>query len=72
MFKKHFLSAAAILLMLFALAQKQDEFLSYTGNKTSWHEFDRYDFLMDSIDFTILPFHSSLKEENGILEQVPG
>jgi pimeloyl-ACP methyl ester carboxylesterase len=72
MFKKHFLSAATSLLMLFALAQKQDEFLSYAGNKTSWHGFDRYDFLMDSIDFTILSFHSSLKEENGILEQVPG
>jgi hypothetical protein len=72
MFKKHFLSAAASLLVLFTVAQKQDEFLSYAGNKTSWHDFDRYDFLMDSIDFTIRPFHSSLKEDNGILEQVPG
>jgi hypothetical protein len=27
----------------------------FGGEKTSWHGFDRYDFLMDETDFTVKP-----------------
>jgi hypothetical protein len=73
MFKKHFLAVTAIMLMRVAVAQT-NEILprDSVNNKTSWYGFDRYDFLMDSTDFTIRPFRSDQEERTGINKQVPG
>lgn len=45
---------------------------SFTGEKTSWHGFDRYDFLMDDTKLTMLPFKASAEEGTGINDQVDG
>jgi len=38
----------------------------FTGEKTSWHGFDRYDFIMDAETLTIIPFKSSEGEASGV------
>jgi hypothetical protein len=47
---------------------------TFTGEKTSWHGFDRFDFLMDEAALTVQPSKASPDEEqgNGIKAQVPG
>ena len=45
---------------------------SFTGEKTSWHGFDRFDFLMDDAALTVQPIKASPDEENGINGQVKG
>ena len=42
------------------------------GEKTTWHGFDRYDFLMDEEKLTIQPIKAGPEEKNGIKEQVKG
>src|SRR5262249_5161378 len=44
----------------------------FTGEKTSWHGFDRYDFLMDRVDRTLKPIKAAPDERNGIKGQVKG
>ncbi len=44
----------------------------FTGEKTSWHGYDRYDFLMDEVQFTIQPIKAAPDEKNGIRGQVKG
>src|SRR5262245_50251785 len=45
---------------------------SFTGEKTAWHGFDRYDFLKDDTKLTVLPFKPSADEGTGINGQVEG
>ena len=45
---------------------------SFTGEKTSWHGFDRFDFLMDDAALTVQPIKASPDEETGINAQVKG
>ena len=43
-----------------------------TGEKTSWHGFDRFDFWLDDATLTVQPIKASPDEENGIKGQVKG
>jgi pimeloyl-ACP methyl ester carboxylesterase len=45
---------------------------TFTGEKTTWHGFDRYDFLMDQESFTIKPIKATADEGSGIRTQVKG
>src|SRR5262245_19366998 len=45
---------------------------SFTGEKTAWHGFDRFDFLMDDAALTVQPIKASPDEGNGINGQVKG
>ena len=45
---------------------------SFTGDKTAWHGFDRYDFLMDETTFAIEPHKAGPNEGDGVSGQVQG
>jgi len=45
---------------------------SFGDEKTSWHGFDRYDFLMDGEDLSIKPFKAPAGEGNAVRTQVKG
>ena len=45
---------------------------TFTGEKTAWHGFDRYDFLMDQENLTLKPIKAAADERNGIKGQVKG
>jgi pimeloyl-ACP methyl ester carboxylesterase len=45
---------------------------TFTGEKTSWHGFDRYDFLMDETTLAIKPIKAAADEKDGIKGQVKG
>jgi hypothetical protein len=73
MVKRYFFTSTVALIALFATAQTRNDLMPDTSYRNSWYGFDRYDFLMDSIDFTIRPFHAAQKkEETGITELIPG
>lgn len=56
-----------------AAAQRKAEApAAFTGEKTAWHGFDRYDFLMDKESLAIKPFKATADEKNGIKQQVKG
>src|SRR5258707_3663216 len=44
----------------------------FDGEKSSWHGFDRYDFLMDETDLTIKPYKVAPDEKNAVKAQVKG
>jgi pimeloyl-ACP methyl ester carboxylesterase len=44
----------------------------FDGEKTSWHGFDRYDFLMDESDFSIKPHKAGADEGNAVRTPVKG
>src|SRR6516162_3497394 len=44
----------------------------FGGEKTSWHGFDRYDFLMDEADLSIKPHKAFPDERNAVRTQVKG
>jgi len=44
----------------------------FTGEKTAWHGFDRYDFLLDEQSLSIKPIKAQDDEKDGIKHQVPG
>lgn len=39
---------------------------SFTGDKTTWHGFDRYDFVMDTATLAITPFKAPPNEGDGV------
>ena len=45
---------------------------SFGDEKTSWHGFDRYDFLMDEADLSIKPYKAPPDEGDGVRTQVKG
>src|SRR5438128_1445716 len=45
---------------------------SFGDEKTSWHGFDRYDFLMDEADLSIRPYKAAPDEGNAVRKQVSG
>ncbi|WP_254509097.1 alpha/beta fold hydrolase [Anatilimnocola floriformis] len=45
---------------------------TFTGEKTSWHGFDRYDFLMDEVTFEIKPHKAGADEGNSVKTPVKG
>src|SRR5215831_2255816 len=62
----------AAILDAFGQEQKQSVANGFTGEKTSWHGFDRFDFLLDESALTVRPIKASPDEENGIKGQVNG
>ncbi len=44
----------------------------FTGEKTLWHGFDRFDFLMDDTALTVKPIKASADEGTGVNRQVEG
>jgi pimeloyl-ACP methyl ester carboxylesterase len=44
----------------------------FGSEKTTWHGFDRYDFLMDEADLSIKPYKASPDEGNAVRTQVKG
>ncbi|HEX5269371.1 MAG TPA: hypothetical protein VFW33_02735, partial [Gemmataceae bacterium] len=45
---------------------------SFGDEKTSWHGFDRYDFLMDEANLSIKPYKAAPDEGNAVRAQVKG
>ena len=45
---------------------------TFKGNNTSWHGFDRYDFLMDEVSFAITPIKANDEEGTGVKEPEQG
>src|SRR5215469_5447794 len=45
---------------------------SFGDEKTSWHGFDRYDFLMDEADLSIKPYKAPADEGNAVRTRVKG
>jgi len=45
---------------------------TFSGEKTAWHGFDRYDFLMDQATLAIKPIKAATDEKNSIRNQVKG
>jgi len=50
----------------------QNTITPFTGEKTSWHGFDRYDFIMDAETLTIIPFKSPEGEGSGVGDPADG
>ncbi|HEV3167871.1 MAG TPA: alpha/beta hydrolase [Isosphaeraceae bacterium] len=44
----------------------EDPSTSFTGEKTAWHGFDRYDFVMDEESLELKPFKVAPDEGNGV------
>jgi hypothetical protein len=40
--------------------------VTFSGGKTSWHGFDRYDFVLDTATGAITPYQSPGDEGNGV------
>ncbi|HEX2974094.1 MAG TPA: hypothetical protein VHP11_17305 [Tepidisphaeraceae bacterium] len=53
-----------------AMAAEKDT--PFEGIRTTWHGFDRYDFLVDEQTLAIRPFTATTEEGNGIVKQVKG
>src|SRR4029077_15796594 len=39
---------------------------AFAGEKTTWHGFDRYDFIMDCSDLSLRPFKAPAGENSGV------
>lgn len=63
---------AALMVVSSAPVLMADELAAFTGEKTSWHGFDRYDFLMDEQTFAIEPHKAGPDERDGINGSVKG
>jgi hypothetical protein len=46
--------------------------LPFGGEKTAWHGFDRYDFVMDGSNLSITPIKAAEDEKDGIKHTVDG
>ncbi len=44
----------------------------FTGEKSDWHGYDRYDYVLDSSGGTISPFARPVDERSGVHEPAPG
>ncbi len=70
--KRTFCLGLATILVVSSAAIAADETPSFIGEKTAWHGFDRYDFLMDQNTFAVQPIKAVADERNGIKGQVNG
>ena len=53
-------------------ARGSEKLVPFDGEKSSWHGFDRYDFLMDEANLTIKPYKVAPDEKNAVKAQVKG
>ena len=65
-------SATVVLTLAFAAVSVLAAPPKFEGEKTSWHGFDRYDFLMDETDLTVKPHKAGADEGNAVKTQVKG
>lgn len=68
---------AAAFLCLAATARSQDKpadhpYAPFEGRSTRWHQFTRYDFVMDDATFSLEPFERPENEGDGIRDPAPG
>jgi hypothetical protein len=71
----NFVFAAFVLGALLAspkLVMADERGPSFTGEKTTWHGFDRFDFVMDEASFAITPFKAPAGEGNGVKAPAQG
>ncbi|MCF0054241.1 hypothetical protein [Dyadobacter sp. CY356] len=54
------------IILLFFLIGKINAQPVFTGDKVSWHGFDRYDFVMDEATLKIIPFKPDTDEKNAV------
>lgn len=66
------LSLAVCAFALLSTVATADPPEPFTGEHTSWHGFDRYDFLMDETTFAIRPFKAPADEKNAVRAVVKG
>jgi pimeloyl-ACP methyl ester carboxylesterase len=66
------LTLAVALLFISNRAAATDAYVPFDGAKTSWHGFDRYDFLLDEQTLAIKPFTAAADEKNGVKGDVKG
>jgi pimeloyl-ACP methyl ester carboxylesterase len=64
--------AAIVVAAMFGVAPVQAAPPEFGGDKTTWHGFDRYDFLMDEGDLSIKPHKAAPGEGNAVRAQVKG
>ena len=73
--------AHIVVLTLFSLAAGRclsprihaaESSVPFTGDKTAWHGFDRYDFHMDEATLSITPMKAAEDEKNGIAHTIDG
>jgi pimeloyl-ACP methyl ester carboxylesterase len=62
----------ALLVLPFPSPTSAAGYTPFTGDHTSWHGFDRYDFLMDEQTLAIKPFTAAPTEGNAIKGDVNG
>src|SRR6266404_6711566 len=55
----------SLVIIGFAETARAADLVPFTGEKSSWHGFDRYDFLMDEQTFEVKPVSAKAKAENG-------
>jgi hypothetical protein len=65
-------AALIALLCIVQSALAADAPASFLGEKSAWHGFDRYDFLMDEETLTLKPYSVAADEKNGIKGQTKG
>src|ERR1022692_670095 len=46
--------------------------LPFSGDKTAWHGFDRFDFLMDEESLAVKPTVAGAEEKNGVRNSEKG
>jgi pimeloyl-ACP methyl ester carboxylesterase len=63
---------AVVLVSTLACPLARGESPVFGAEKSSWHGFDRYDFLMDETDLTITPHKAGADEGNAVKGQVRG
>src|SRR6202049_1602696 len=62
----------ALIVIGFAGTARGAALVPFAGEKSSWHGFDRYDFLMDETNLTIKPYKVASDEKNAVKAQVKG
>jgi hypothetical protein len=68
-----FLTTALVLAVVApAHLMAADGYVPFDGAASSWHGFDRHDFLLDATSLAIAPYTTSTEEKNGISGNVPG
>jgi pimeloyl-ACP methyl ester carboxylesterase len=54
------------------IVKPAERLAGFTGEKTAWHGFDRYDFLLDEENLTLTPIQAAPDEKDGIKGEVQG
>src|SRR5262249_2692483 len=67
-----FAFAAMLAVDQYAFGQQAGTPGNFSGEKTSWHGFARFDFLMDEAALTVRSIKASPDEKHGIIDQVKG